>query len=55
VLDEVILGLWRERRIGLEGISDLSSATEQQLGDSIPGVHSTLFYLEVPREQPISV
>ena len=55
VLDEVILGLWRERRIGLESISDRSSATEQQLGDGIPDEHSTLFYLEVPREQPISV
>jgi hypothetical protein len=53
VLDEVILGLWREKRIGLEGISDLGSATEQQLNDSIPGEGNTIFYLEVPREQPI--
>lgn len=52
VLDEVILSLWREKRIGLEGISDLGSATEQQLSDSIPGEGSTIFYLEVPREQP---
>lgn len=54
VLDEVIMELWRERRIGLEGISDLSGATEQQLSDSIQGVNTTLFYLEVPREQPVA-
>lgn len=52
VLDEVILGLWRDKRIGLEGISDLGSASEQQLNDSIPGVGNTIFYLEVPRDQP---
>jgi hypothetical protein len=45
--------LWREKRIGLEGISDLGSATEQQLNDSIPGEGNTIFYLEVAREQPI--
>lgn len=54
VLDEVILALWREHRLGLEGISDLSSATEQQLNDSIQGVNTTLFYLEVLREQPVN-
>jgi DNA-binding PadR family transcriptional regulator len=54
VLDEVILGLWRQQRLGLEAISDLSEATEQQLNDSIQGVHGTLFYLEAPREQPIT-
>jgi hypothetical protein len=54
VLDEAILGLWRDKRIGLEGISDLGSATEQQLNDSIPGEGNTIFYLEVPREQPIA-
>jgi hypothetical protein len=53
VLDEAILGLWREKRIHLEGISDLGSATEQQLNDSIQGVGNTLFYLEVPRDQPV--
>jgi hypothetical protein len=52
-LDEVILGLWRDNRIGLDGISDLGSATEQQLNDSIPGEGNTIFYLEVPREQSI--
>lgn len=52
VLDEVILTLWRDKRLGLEGISDLGSATEQQLNDSIPGEGNTIFYLEVPREQP---
>lgn len=52
-LDEVIMNLWRTHRIGLEGISDLSKATEQQLNDSIQGINSTLFYLEVPREQPV--
>jgi hypothetical protein len=53
VLDEVVMHLWRSQRIGLEGISDLSKATEQQLNDSIQGINSTFFYLEVPREQPI--
>ena len=53
VLDEVILSLWREKRIGLEGISDLGSATEKQLNDSIPGEGNTIFYLEVPREQSV--
>ncbi len=54
VLDEVILGLWRQRRLGLEAISDLSDATEQQMNDGIQGVHGTLFYLEAPREQPVA-
>lgn len=53
MLDEVILSLWREKRIGLEGISDLGAATEQQLNDSIPGEGNTIFYLEVPRDQPV--
>ena len=53
VLDEAILSLWREKLISLEGISDLGSATEQQLNDSIQGVGNTLFYLEVPRDQPV--
>jgi hypothetical protein len=53
VLDEVILRLWREKHIGLEGISDLGGATEQQLNDSIPGEGNTIFYLEVPRDQPV--
>lgn len=52
ILDEVILDLWRDKRIGLEGISNLGSATEQQLNDSIPGVGNTIFYLEVPSDQP---
>lgn len=54
VLDEVVLGLWRQKRLGLEAISDLADATEQQLNDSIQGVHGTLFYLEAPREQPVA-
>jgi DNA-binding PadR family transcriptional regulator len=54
VLDEVILGLWRQQRLGLEAISDLAGATEQQLNDSIRGVHGTLFYLEAPHEQPVA-
>jgi DNA-binding PadR family transcriptional regulator len=52
VLDEVILGLWRQQRLGLEGISDLSQATPAQLSDAIPGVSGPLFYLETIREQP---
>jgi hypothetical protein len=54
LLDEVILGLWRSQRLGLEGISDLGKATNQQLNDGIPGVSGTLFYLETPREQPVA-
>jgi DNA-binding PadR family transcriptional regulator len=54
VLDEVILGLWRQKRLGLEGISDLSLATPAQLNDAIPGVSGPLFYLEAPREQPVT-
>lgn len=54
VLDDVILGLWREHRLGLEGISDLGKATSDQLNDGIPGVSGTLFYLEAPREQPVA-
>lgn len=53
VLDEAILALWRANRIGLEPISDFSTATEEQLNDSIPGEGNTLFYLEVPREQAV--
>lgn len=52
-LDEVILGLWRQNRIGLLAISDLGDATEQQLNDSIQGINGTLFYLEIAREQPV--
>jgi hypothetical protein len=54
VLDEVILGLWRQQRLGLEAISDLSDATAEQLDDSIAGVHGTLFYLEAAREQAVA-
>jgi predicted transcriptional regulator len=54
VLDEIILGLWRQKRLGLEGISDLGKATSEQLNDGIPGVSGTLFYLEAPREQPVA-
>jgi hypothetical protein len=54
VLDEVILGLWRENRLGLESISDLGNATKEQLNDAIPGLSGTLFYLEVPREQTVA-
>ena len=54
VLDEVILDLWREHHsLGLEGISDLSSATEQQLNDSIQGMNTTLFYLRCPVSSPL--
>ena len=52
-LDKVILNLWKTHRIGLEGLSDLSKATEQQLNDSIQGINSMFFYLEAPREQPV--
>jgi DNA-binding PadR family transcriptional regulator len=55
VLDEVILGLWRQKRLGVEGISDLSLATPAQLNDAIPGVSGPLFYLEAPREQPVTL
>ncbi len=55
VLDEVILGLWRQKRLGVEGISDLSLATPAQLNDAIPNVSGPLFYLEAPREQPVTL
>lgn len=55
VLDEVILGLWRQKRLGVEGISDLSLATPAQLNDAIPGVSGPLFYLEAPYEQPVTL
>jgi DNA-binding PadR family transcriptional regulator len=54
VLDQVILNLWREKRLGLEAISDLNEATEQQLIDGIPGTSGTLFYLEAPHGQPVT-
>jgi predicted transcriptional regulator len=54
LLDDVIQELWRQRRIGLEAISDLAGATQEQLNDSIPGVGNTTFYLEAPREQPLA-
>jgi predicted transcriptional regulator len=55
VLDEIILGLWRQKRLGVEGISDLSLATPEQLNDAIPRGSSPLFYLEAPREQPVTL
>jgi predicted transcriptional regulator len=55
VLDEVILGLWRQKRLGVEGISDLSQATPAQLNDAIPSDSGPLFYLEAPREQPVTL
>jgi hypothetical protein len=54
VLDEIILGLWRNKRIGLEGISDLGKASTDQLNDGIPGISGPLFYLEAVREQPVA-
>jgi hypothetical protein len=54
VLDEIILGLWRENRLGLEAISNLGDATEQQLNEGIQGNSGTLFYLEAPREQSVA-
>jgi DNA-binding PadR family transcriptional regulator len=55
VLDEVILDLWRQKRLGVEGISDLSLATPAQLNDAIPTDSGPLFYLETPREQPVTL
>ncbi len=55
ILDEIILGLWRQKRLGVEGISDLSLATPAQLNDAIPSVSGPLFYLEAPREQPVTL
>jgi hypothetical protein len=54
LLDDTILNLGRQNRLGLLAISDLGAADEQQLNDSIRGVNGTLFYLEVPREQPVA-
>src|SRR5262245_28275653 len=54
LLDDVIQDLWRQHRLGLEAISDLADATQEQLNDSIQGISGTLFYLEAPREQPVT-
>jgi predicted transcriptional regulator len=54
ILDEAILELWRQRRVGLEAISDLSVASQEQLDASIQGSTGVLFYLEVPREQLVA-
>ena len=46
VLDEVLKGLRRSRKLGLLSLSDRSRATSEQLHDSIVGVGETFFYLE---------
>jgi len=43
--DPCVKALRREGRLRVISISDLRSATREQLDDSIPGVHETLFYL----------
>jgi predicted transcriptional regulator len=50
VFDELVLALWKEQKVTLTAISDLSRATEQQLRDAIPGSGNTLFYVEVAHE-----
>ena len=46
VFDEVVLHLWRAKKFRLTPIADHAKATPAQLGDAIPGVGETLFYLE---------
>ena len=46
VLDDVLKGLRRSKKLGLLSISDRSRATPEQLQDSIVGVGETFFYLE---------
>jgi hypothetical protein len=53
ILDPLIRRLWREGRLQMVPISDLRDATAEELADAIPGVNETLFYLEMPREQPL--
>jgi DNA-binding PadR family transcriptional regulator len=46
VFDEVVLRLWRAKKLRLTPIADHAKATPAQLSDGIPGVGETLFYLE---------
>lgn len=48
--DEVVLGLWRAKKLRITPITDRSKATPQQLQDGIPGADEILFYLEVAHE-----
>jgi predicted transcriptional regulator len=52
VLDEPIRELWRQGRLRMVALADLQRATPEQLNDSVPGVHETLFYLERAHERP---
>lgn len=52
VLDEPIRELWRQGRVRMVALSDLGRATPEQLNDSVPGVHETLFYLELAHDSP---
>jgi hypothetical protein len=52
--DEVVLGLWRAKRLRLTPIADPGRATAEELQDAIPGVGETLFYLE-PAHEPAPV
>ncbi len=54
VFDDVVLELWRAKRIRLTSISDHAKATPEHLQDAIPGVGETLFYLEAAHA-PIAV
>jgi hypothetical protein len=46
LFDDVVVGLWRAKKIRLTPIADHARATPEQLRDAIPGVGETLFYLE---------
>jgi len=50
VFDDVLFGMRRSKKVALLSISDRSSATEEQLRDSIVGVGETFFYLLLPGE-----
>jgi hypothetical protein len=50
VFDALVQQLRRDGRIALSSISIAGEASAQELNDSIPGLHETLFYMERPHE-----
>jgi DNA-binding MarR family transcriptional regulator len=45
-LDQIIMDLWKKGRIRLISISDLRTASQDELADSISDSYETLFYME---------
>jgi hypothetical protein len=54
LFDDVVLELWRDKRIRLTPISDHARATPEQLQNAIPGVGEILFYMEAAHA-PVAV